>query len=85
MCDVEGQAQAELGFRLIKSQRRHGYVIEAAAKLIEDMQQRDFKQVIAFSEQDNIPAHHLLSKLGFVRMNTAHFLNMDVVFFKKEL
>lgn len=85
MCEIEGQAQAELGFRLIKSQRRQGYVIEAATKLIEDMQHRNFKQVIAFSEQDNTPAHHLLTKLGFVRTNAAHFLNMDVVFFKKEL
>lgn len=84
-CEVNGQTEAELGFRLIKSERNKGYVVEASLKLLNDMKNRNFKHVIAFSEENNLPAHNLLNKLGFIKVNSSNFLNMDVIFFRKEL
>jgi hypothetical protein len=49
------------------------------------MQSRKFKHVIAFSEKDNLPAHNLLNKLGFEKTNSSSYMNMDVIFFKKDL
>ena len=85
ICTVDGTDEAELGFRLVKSERGHGYVIEAASRLLEDMKNRKFKKVIAFSEEQNVPAHNLLKKLDFIETFTSNFLNMDVVFFSKDL
>jgi len=85
ICKVDGQTEAELGFRLIKSERNKGYIVEASLKLLEDMKNRNFKHVIAFSEENNHPAHNLLNKLGFIKTISSHYLNMDVCFFKKEL
>lgn len=85
MCTINEEDEAELGFRLIKRERGKGYIIEAATKLLDDMKARNFSSVIAFSEEQNIPAHHLLYKLGFTQTSTAHFLNMDMVFFKINL
>ncbi|MFL9557045.1 GNAT family N-acetyltransferase [Acinetobacter baumannii] len=85
ICEIDGQTEAELGFRLIKSERNKGYIVEASIKLLEDMKNRNFKHVIAFSEKDNFPAHNLLNKLGFIKTISSHYLNMDVSFFKKEL
>lgn len=82
MCTIDGKDEAELGFRLIKIERGRGYVVEAATALIEDMKNRNFKYVIAFSEKDNTPAHNLLNKLGFSETFKSNFMNMDVVFFK---
>ncbi|EEY78691.1 acetyltransferase, GNAT family [Acinetobacter calcoaceticus RUH2202] len=84
-CEVNGQTEAELGFRLIKSERNKGYIVETSLKLLEDMKNRNFKHVIAFSEKDNLPAHNLLNKLGFIKVNSFNYLNMDVIFFRKEL
>ncbi|EOD4265150.1 GNAT family N-acetyltransferase [Acinetobacter baumannii] len=84
-CEVDGKKEAELGFRIIKSERNKGYIVEASLKLIEDMKNRNFKHVIAFSEKDNLPAHNLLAKLGFIKTNSSHYLNMEVCFFKKDL
>ncbi|MGX2584690.1 GNAT family N-acetyltransferase [Acinetobacter baumannii] len=84
-CEVDGKKEAELGFRIIKSERNKGYIVEASLKLIEDMKNRNFKHVIAFSEKDNLPAHNLLAKLGFIKTNSSHYLNMKVCFFKKDL
>ncbi|MNJ02585.1 hypothetical protein D3C73_1625950 [compost metagenome] len=70
---------------MVKSERGHGYVIETASRLLEDMKDRKFKKVIAFSEEQNVPAHNLLKKLGFIKTSTSNFLNMDVVFFSKDL
>lgn len=84
ICEVDGQTEAELGFRLIKSERNKGYIVEASLKLLEDMKSRSFKHVIAFSEKDNLPAHNLLNKLGFEKTNSSSYMNMDVIFFKKE-
>ncbi|MDC5471524.1 GNAT family N-acetyltransferase [Acinetobacter baumannii] len=84
-CEVDSKTEAELGFRIIKSERNKGYIVEASLKLIEDMKNRNFKHVIAFSEKDNLPAHNLLAKLGFIKTNSSHYLNMDVCFFKKDL
>ncbi|MUG33273.1 GNAT family N-acetyltransferase [Psychrobacter sanguinis] len=84
-CLLDGRNEAELGFRLIKSERRKGYVIEAASKLIEDMKNRGFQNIIAFSEELNYPAHNLLKKLGFNKTFSSNFLNMNVVFFSKSL
>ncbi|WP_017388047.1 GNAT family N-acetyltransferase [Acinetobacter calcoaceticus] len=84
-CEVNGQTEAELGFRLIKSERNKGYVVEASLKLLNDMKNRNFKHVIAFSEENNLPAHNLLNKLDFIKVNSSNFLNMDVIFFRKEL
>ena len=83
ICTLDGRDQAELGFRLIKSERGQGYIVEAASKLIENMKNRGFKNVIAFSEEQNLPAHNLLKKLGFSTTFRSNFLNMDVVFFNK--
>ncbi len=83
--EIDGQTEAELGFRLIKSERNKGYIVEASLKLLEDMKNRKFKYVIAFSEKDNLPAHNLLNKLGFEKTNTSSYMNMDVIFFKKDL
>lgn len=83
--EIDGQNEAELGFRLIKSERNKGYIVEASLKLLEDMKNRKFKHVIAFSEKDNLPAHNLLNKLGFEKTNTSSYMNMDVIFFKKDL
>lgn len=85
MCTVDGIEEAELGFRLIKTERGQGYVIEAASRLLEDMKNRNLKKVIAFSEEKNMPAHNLLKKLGFIKTSSSNFLNMDVVFFSKDL
>ncbi|MFI8008885.1 GNAT family N-acetyltransferase [Acinetobacter sp. ABJ_C4_1] len=85
ICEIDGQTEAELGFRLIKSERNKGYIVEASLKLLEDMKNRNFKHVIAFSEKDNLPAHNLLNKLGFEKTNTSSYMNMDVIFFKKDL
>ncbi|ETR94090.1 acetyltransferase [Acinetobacter lactucae] len=85
LCEVDGKAEAELGFRLIKSERNKGYIIESSIKLLEDMKNRNFKHVIAFSEKDNLPAHNLLNKLGFEKTNSSNYMNMDVIFFRKEL
>ena len=85
ICTLDGRDQAELGFRLIKSERGQGYIVEAASKLIENMKNRGFKNVIAFSEEQNLPAHNLLKKLGFSTTFRSNFLNMDVVFFNKNL
>ena len=85
ICTLDGRDEAELGFRLIKSEQGKGYIVEAASCLLQDMKNRDFKNVIAFSEEQNLPAHHLLKKLGFTQTFTSHFLNMDVVFFNKNL
>ena len=85
ICEIDGQNEAELGFRLIKSERNKGYIVEASLKLLEDMKNRKFKHVIAFSEKDNLPAHNLLNKLGFEKTNTSSYMNMDVIFFKKDL
>ncbi|KAF1025155.1 MAG: hypothetical protein GAK29_02103 [Acinetobacter bereziniae] len=82
MCTIDGKDEAELGFRLIKIERGRGYVVEAATALIEDMKNRNFKYVIAFSEKDNTPAHNLLNKLGFSKTFKSNFMNMDVVFYK---
>lgn len=82
VCSFDGKDEAELGFRLIKSERGKGYVVEAATASIEDMKNRNFKHVIAFSEEDNTPAHNLLKKLGFSKTFKSNFMNMDVVFFK---
>lgn len=82
ICNFDGKDEAELGFRLIKSERGKGYVVEAASVLIEDMKNRNFKHVIAFSEEDNTPAHNLLKKPGFSKIFKSNFMNMDVVFFK---
>ncbi|MDR2249394.1 GNAT family N-acetyltransferase [Acinetobacter sp.] len=84
-CEVDGKTEAELGFRLIKTERNKGYIVEASLKLLDDMKNRNFKHVIAFSEKDNLPAHNLLDKLGFIKTTSSHYLNMDVSFFKKEL
>ena len=80
ICTLDGRDEAELGFRLIKSEQGKGYIVEAASCLLQDMKNRDFKNVIAFSEEQNLPAHHLLKKLGFTQTFTSHFLNMDVFF-----
>jgi [ribosomal protein S5]-alanine N-acetyltransferase len=85
ICTVDGIEEAELGFRLVKSERGQGYVIEAASILLENMKNRNFKKVIAFSEEQNVQAHNLLKKLGFIKTFTSNFLNMDVVFFHKSL
>lgn len=85
MCTFDGIDQAELGFRLVKSERGKGYIVEAASRLLEDMKNRNFNDVIAFSEEQNLPAHSLLMKLGFTETFTSHFLNMDVIFFSKKL
>lgn len=85
ICEVDGKTKAELGFRLIKSERNKGYIVEASLKLLEDMKNRNFKHVIAFSEKDNLPAHNLLNKLGFEKTNSSSYMNMDVIFFKKDL
>ncbi len=85
ICTLDGVDEAELGFRLIKSERGQGYVIEAATRLLEDMKSREFKKVIAFSEEQNKPAHNLLNKLGFVKTFASNFLNMGVIFFSKDL
>ena len=85
ICTLDGRDEAELGFRLIKSEQGKGYIVEAASCLLQDMKNRDFKNVIAFSEEQNLPAHHLLKKLGFTQTFTSHFLNMDVFFFNKNL
>ncbi len=85
ICEVDGQTEAELGFRLIKTERNKGYVLEASLKLLEDMKKRNFKHVIAFSEKDNLPAHNLLNKLGFEKTTSSSYMNMDVIFFKKDL
>ncbi|EXE89760.1 GNAT family N-acetyltransferase [Acinetobacter baumannii] len=84
-CEVDSKTEAELGFRLIKTERNKGYIVEASLKLLEDMQSRNFKHVIAFSEKDNLPAHNLLNKLGFEKTNSSSYMNMDVIFFKKDL
>ncbi|HCQ9879310.1 TPA: GNAT family N-acetyltransferase [Acinetobacter baumannii] len=84
-CVVDGKKEAELGFRIIKGERNKGHIVEASLKLIEDMKNRNFKHVIAFSEKDNLPAHNLLAKLGFIKTNSSHYLNMEVCFFKKDL
>ncbi len=84
-CEVDGKKEAELGFRIIKSERNKGYIVEASLKLIEDMKNRNFKHVIAFSEKDNLPAHNLLNKLGFEKTNSSSYMNMDVIFFKEDL
>lgn len=62
ICTLNGQDEAELGFRLIKSVRGKGYIVEAATRLLEDMKNRNFMNVIAFSERQNFPAHCLLNK-----------------------
>ncbi|HCA5285684.1 TPA: GNAT family N-acetyltransferase [Acinetobacter nosocomialis] len=85
ICEVDGQTEAELGFRLIKTERNKGYVLEASLKLLEDMKNRNFKHVIAFSEKENLPAHNLLNKLGFEKTTSSSYMNMDVIFFKKDL
>lgn len=85
ICNINEKDEAELGFRLIKNERGRGYIVEAATRLLEDIKDRNFDYVIAFSEEQNIPAHHVLNKLGFTQTYTAHFLNMDMVFFKKSL
>jgi len=84
-CEINAQTEAELGFRIIKSERNKGYVVEASLKLLEDMKNQNFKHVIAFSEENNFPAHNLLNKLGFEKTNSSCYLNMDVIFFRKEL
>ncbi|WP_332604841.1 GNAT family N-acetyltransferase [Acinetobacter sp. ESBL14] len=85
ICTINGKQEAELGFRLSTNERGQGYIVEAATTLIEDMKARNFKQVVAFSEEQNYPAHNLLSKLGFIKTFTSNYLNMDAVFFKKDL
>jgi [ribosomal protein S5]-alanine N-acetyltransferase len=82
-CVLNGNETVELGFRIIQRERQKGYIKEAAIKLCEDIQMRGFKSVIAFSELNNFPAHQLLLKLGFIEKQSAHFLNMDVIFFEK--
>ncbi|WP_347017259.1 GNAT family N-acetyltransferase [Acinetobacter seifertii] len=84
-CEVDSKTEAELGFRLIKTQRNKGYIVEASLKLLDDMKNRNFKHVIAFSEKDNLPAHNLLNKLGFEKTNSSSYMDMDVIFFKKDL
>lgn len=49
------------------------------------MKNRNFKHVIAFSEKDNLSAHNLLNKLGFEETNSSSYMDMDVIFFKKDL
>lgn len=83
ICTLDGVNEAELGFRLIKGERGKGYVFEVASILLKDMKNRDFKKVIAFSEEQNTPAHNLLKKLGFTQTFASNFLNMDVIFFEK--
>lgn len=85
ICKINGKQEAELGFRLAKNERGQGYIVEAATALIEDMKARNFKQVVAFSEEQNYPAHNLLNKLGFTKTFTSNYLNMDAIFFKKDL
>lgn len=85
ICTIDETDEAELGFRLVKNERGHGYVVEAASRLLKDMKNRNFKNVIAFSEEKNVPAHNLLKKLGFIKTFNSNFLNMDVVFFSKDL
>lgn len=85
ICTLDGRDEAELGFRLIKSERGKGYIVEAATCLLQDMKNKNFTNVIAFSEEQNFPAHHLLKKLGFTQTFASHFLNMNVVFFNKNL
>ena len=82
---LNGQETVELGFRLFKHERQKGYLKEVATSLREDIQTRAFKSVLAFSAFNNIPVYHLLIKLGFIQRSSAHFLNMDVIFFERIL
>ena len=66
-CILNGQETVELGFRLFKHERQKDYIKEATTSLCEDIQARAFKSVLAFSKFNNIPAHHLLIKLGFIQ------------------
>ena len=83
-CVLNGNQTVELGFRLLKQERRKGYIKEAAIKLCEDIQARGFQSVIAFSELNNAAAHQLLLKLGFIQRYASHFFNMQVIFFEKK-
>ena len=84
-CILNGHETVELGFRLFKHERQKGYLKEVATSLCEDIQMRAFKSVLAFSAFNNIPAHHLLIKLGFIQPILCTFSKYRRHFFEKIL
>lgn len=84
-CILNGHETVELGFRLFKHERQKGYLKEVATSLREDIQTRAFKSVLAFPEFNNIPAHHLLIKLGFIQPILCTFSKYRRHFFEKIL
>lgn len=84
-CEIEGQWFRELGFRLTARSRNRGYATEAARAVLLYERGQGLKELIAFTEPDNVPSINVLSKLGFSKVGHFSYLGMPIVLFELKM
>ena len=82
-CELDGKAEIELGYRLIKSARGFGYATEAAAAVLDFYAGKGIQNIIAFTEPHNAPSIRVLQKLGFSFTKNSSYQNMKVTVFQR--
>ncbi|WP_228212205.1 GNAT family N-acetyltransferase [Acinetobacter stercoris] len=83
--EYKGNPEIELGFRICKEKQKQGYAYEASSIALDEIKKPRLKHAFAFSETENKKAHSLLNKPGFEEISKEQYLDMDVIFYKKQL
>ena len=83
-CELDGQQELELGYRLIASARGNGYATEAARAVLDYYLNNGVKNIIAFTAYGNNPSQAVLKKLGFKFVKTSEIESFPIVIFHRD-
>ena len=83
-CELDGQQELELGYRLIASARGNGYATEAARAVLDYYQQQGITDIIAFTAHGNEPSQAVLKKLGFKFFKNSEIESFPILVFHRE-
>jgi len=80
-CELEGNAELELGYRLTSTSRGRGYATEAARGVLAYYQEQGITNIIAFTAPGNIPSQAVLKKLGFKAIKNSEIDSFPIIIF----
>jgi len=83
-CELEGNYELELGYRLIASARGQGYATEAASAVLDYYGRQGVTNIIAFTAHGNKSSQAVLKKLGYTAIKSSEIDAFPIVVFRRQ-